>query len=224
VSAIRLACFDLDGTLVDSTADIRAALAYALAEVGPADPAHDEAALAQAGLGHPLEEFFALARPASHPASDATSRARFIAAYRAHYHAHLLDKTRPFPGVIDTLGALTAHRSAGLRLAVATTKRSDTAVRVISGLGLHPYFDLVLGTDGIPHKPAPDLLLLAARRLERSPADGLMVGDTERDIQAGRAAGMRTCGVAWGATGRARLHRAEADHVIEHFAEVVTLL
>jgi phosphoglycolate phosphatase-like HAD superfamily hydrolase len=74
------------------------------------------------------------------------------------------------------------------------------------------------------HKPAPDLLFAAARQLDRAPTDGLMVGDTERDIAAGRAAGMLTCGVTWGATGRARLRAAGADHLIDRFAELPALL
>jgi phosphoglycolate phosphatase len=108
-------------------------------------------------------------------------------------------------------------------VAVATTKRSDTAERVVRGLGLRDLFDLVLGTDGIPHKPAPDLLLLAARQLDRPTASGLMVGDTERDIRAGRAAGMATCGVTWGAAGQTLRHAAP-DHMIERFDQLLELL
>src|SRR6185369_10869664 len=70
-STLRLVCFDLDGTLVDSTADIQEALEHALSAVGPADPELDDRALLAAGMGTPLEEFFALARPPGHPAAHA---------------------------------------------------------------------------------------------------------------------------------------------------------
>jgi phosphoglycolate phosphatase len=103
---------------------------------------------------------------------------------------------------------------------VATTKKTDTAQRVIRGLGLEAYFDAVLGTDGIPHKPAPDLLHLAARTVDRTGAPGLMVGDTERDLQAGRAAGMKTCGVSWGVQGADGLRLHQPDWLIDRFAEV----
>src|SRR6185437_13841720 len=91
-----LLCFDLDGTLVDSHADIRAALEHALASVGPRDAALEERSLGAAGLGLPLEEFFALARPGG----TLDARRLFIDEYRRHYHAHLLDRTRPLDGVV----------------------------------------------------------------------------------------------------------------------------
>jgi phosphoglycolate phosphatase len=216
----RLLCLDLDGTLVDSQADIRTALEVALAAVGPGDPQRDELALGRVGLGLPLDEFYALARPAG----DAAGRQRFVAAYRSHYHAHLLDRTRPFPGVEETLAALAPARAAGLRVAVATTKRTDTARRVVEGLGLVRHFDAVLGTDGIPHKPAPDLLWLAARTVGREPSGGLMVGDTDRDVLAGRAAGMATCGVGWGVLGADGLRAHAPDYLIESFSSVLELL
>jgi phosphoglycolate phosphatase len=216
----RLLCFDLDGTLVDSTADIRAALEAALSAVGPPQPASEEVALGSAGLGLPLEEFFAIARPDG----DVAARRAFIDAYRGHYHAHLLDRTRPFDGVVETLASLTPLRARGLRTAVATTKKTDTARRVVKGLGLDGYFDAVLGTDGIPHKPAPDLLLLCARTVERPAGDGMMIGDTERDLRAGRAAGMKTCGVGWGVMGHEGLRPHAPDYLISCFPELLDLV
>ena len=218
--SFSLLCFDLDGTLVDSTADIHAALQHALGQVDPPQPANEAVALGAAGLGLPLEEFFALARPGG----DLSSRSRFIDAYRSHYHAHLLDNTSPFEGVVETLERLGPLRAGGLRTAVATTKKTDTARRVIAGLGLDRYFDAVLGTDGIPHKPAPDLLLLASRTVDREPQHGLMVGDTDRDILAGRAAGMKTCGVGWGVLGHDGLRPHAPDYLISRFDELLAVV
>jgi phosphoglycolate phosphatase len=220
-----LICFDLDGTLVDSTADIRAALVHALAAVPPADPLRDEHALGCAGLGLPLEEFYALARPEPHIAAGAAGRRRFTDAYRTHYHANLLNHTRAFPTVAATLALIGPLRQEGLRTAIATTKRTATAERVLGGLGLAHHFDLILGTeDPMPHKPAPDLLLACAQRLERDPRRGLMVGDTERDVLAGRAAEMRTCGVTYGVLGADGLAPHAPDWMIERFDELLPLL
>jgi phosphoglycolate phosphatase len=216
----QLLCFDLDGTLVDSTADIRGALIHALGVLGPLAPALQEKALGSAGLGLPLEEFYRLVRPDG----DAAGCVAFIDAYRTHYHAHLLDQTRPFDGVVETLSQLRPLRERGLRTAVATTKKTDTARKVVAGLGLADYFDAVLGTDGIPHKPAPDLLFLAARTVERLPASGLMIGDTDRDVLAGRAAGMTTCGVGWGVMGHEGLRPHAPDYLISRFEELLALV
>jgi len=222
---LELVCFDLDGTLVDSTADIRAALVHALAEVPPSDVRLDEHALSCAGLGLPLDEFYALARPAPHPQAGDAGRRRFIDAHRDYYHSHLLDKTRPFDGVAATLELVKPLRARGLRTAVATTKRTLTAERVLGGLGLAHHFDLILGTEPpMPHKPAPDLLLACAQRLDRDPRRALMVGDTERDVLAGRAAGMRTCGVTYGVLGAEGLTPHAPDHLVDRFADVWPLI
>jgi phosphoglycolate phosphatase len=242
--------FDLDGTLVDSGGDIHAALRVALSEV--ADGRHsqdaDEEALRLGAHGLALDGFFRRVRPG---ASEAGLRA-FIAAYRQHYHSHLLDNTRPFPGVVqglERLGQLRARSRARdgtprLRLAVATTKLTATARRMVTELGLGEFFDWVQGSDGLRVKPDPQVLhvtLEALEALERAaaapgavPASAppapdssrfcLMVGDTEFDILAGRAAGMRTCAVAWSEIPRARLLEAEPDHFADSFAHIVELV
>jgi phosphoglycolate phosphatase len=225
VATYELICFDLDGTLVDSAADIRASLVHALAAVPPSDAPRDEHALGCAGLGLPLDEFYAIARPAPHPLAGDEGRRRFVDAYRGYYHAHLLDHTRAFPGVAATLELVKPLRAAGLRTAVATTKKTLTAERVLAGLSLAQHFDLILGTEEpMPHKPAPDLLLACAARLARDPARGLMVGDTERDVLAGRAAGMRTCGVTYGVLGVEGLTPHAPDFLVDRFADLWPLV
>jgi phosphoglycolate phosphatase len=220
-----LLCFDLDGTIVDSIEDMRAALVHADVALGGGDAAARRTMLEATGHGLTLAELFALARPRLNVDGDEgrVACAAFIAAYRAYYHAHLLDRTVPYPGVVETLAALTPLRRDGLRTVIASTKKTDTAARVIAGLGLAPYFDLVLGTDGIPHKPAPDLLLLAARRTGHA-GPAMMVGDTVRDIEAGRAAGFVTCAVAYGAASADDLERAAPDHRIERFPDLLPLV
>src|SRR5258708_3314498 len=105
--------------------DIRDALVTAL-DVVAGDPERDRLALSSAGLGLPLEDFFALARPERFAAGDRDGLRLFVDTYRAHYHAHLLDRTRPFDGVLETLDRIRPLRATGLRTAVATTKKTDT--------------------------------------------------------------------------------------------------
>ncbi len=241
--------FDLDGTLVDSSQDIHGSLRVALAEIADGRTSHaaDAEALRLGAHGQPLDWFFRAARPQG---SEAGLR-EFIAAYRQHYHAHLLDNTRPFPGVAEGLLRLAELRARSLhadgtprlRLAVATTKLTATARRVVEELGLAEFFDWVQGSDGLRVKPDPQVLHVAMQALghpvglppaqtHESPAArdltppqwGLMVGDTDYDILAGRAAGLRTCAVAWSELPRARLLSAQPDHMAEQFAHVVDLV
>jgi phosphoglycolate phosphatase len=174
--------FDLDGTLVDSLPDIISSFRHGFTGLGLPVPHETEV---HALIGLPLEAMYATFAPAHVPA--------LVAAYREHYPRNYLNRSRPFPGVVEVLRAL---RERGYAVAIATTKRTDVARRFVEALGLAAEVDLVQGTDGFPHKPAPDVILRALAALG---AEGLwMVGDTTHDIHAGKAAGLRTYAVTWG--------------------------
>lgn len=209
--------FDLDGTLADSAADISLALRRAFEDleirvVKPIESLVD---------GSPLEEIFAVAAPgADHLLFD-----RFVSRYRAHYHATGHSQTRLYPGVIETLEALSmlAPRP---RLAIATAKRPEAARGLAAATGIAGYFDVIDGSGGtaMRHKPAPDLLLSVSRALDVDPTRSLMIGDTARDILAGRAAGMRTAAVLYGLGSREDLSAAAPDHTFEDIEDVLSLV
>ena len=187
--------FDLDGTLVDSLPDIIASFQYAFTRLGLRVPSDAEVRVL---IGHPLEAMYAHFAP-EHVAALSTL-------YREHYPLNFTTRSRPYPGVVETLGLL---RERGYRLAIATTKRTDMARRFVEALGLASALDHVQGTDGFPHKPAPDVI---HRALAALGAQGLwMVGDTVHDIQAGKAAGLRTYAVTWGTHDAALLATAAPD-------------
>src|SRR5687768_3684013 len=129
-SRFPLVIFDLDGTLVDSFEDIRVGIRVALAAVG-LEVTPELLALATRGV--PLEDFFRAA--ACEPAADPERFAGFVDAYRAHYLPGCLTHTLPYPRIPETLRALRALTPAP-KIAVATTKRSETAERVLAGTGL----------------------------------------------------------------------------------------
>lgn len=209
--------FDLDGTLADSAADIGLALRRAFEDLEirvqrPIESLVD---------GSPLEEIFAVAAPGA----DTPLFERFVSRYRAHYQATGHSQTRLYPGVIETLEALSllAPRP---RLAIATSKRAEAARGLAMTTGIARYFDVIDGTGGssMRHKPAPDLLLAVARALSVDPARALMVGDTARDIAAGRAAGMCTAAVLYGLGSREDLRAASPDHTLEDIEDVLSLV
>lgn len=195
----RALVFDLDGTLVDSLPDIVWSFRAAFEAEGLPVPGDDDV---RARIGLPLEDMAA-------DFTDDLGEVRSVCdAYRRIYPDHFTERTRPFPGAVEVLREL---RKRGWLLAVATTKRSSMATRLVEALGLTAHLDHVQGTDGIPHKPAPDVILAALSVLR---AEGAwMVGDTVTDLQAGRAAGLRTFGVSWGTHDAERLAAVGPDHL-----------
>jgi len=201
--------FDLDGTLVDSLADITASFRHALRAAGLPPPSDGEMADL---IGRPLVEMFRRAAPAA----DAGALAE---AYRAHYREHMADRSRPYPGVPELLARL---RGEGYALVVATTKRTATARRLAEAVGLLPLLDHVQGSDGLPPKPAPDVVLAAVRAVG---GQGVcMVGDTTHDVLAGRAAGLCTFAVTWGNHDAATLAAAGPDHLEPDLSRLPRLL
>lgn len=199
--------FDLDGTLVDSLPDIVSSFRRAFTVQGLVEP-REEAV--RALIGRPLEEM------AETFVSSEREVLAVCNAYREIYPRHFTDATRPFPGVLDVLDEL---RRRGVATAVATTKRTDMAVRLVRALGLDRFLDHVQGTDGIPHKPAPDVIFAALRAV--GGVGTWMVGDTVADLRAGRAAGLRTYGVTWGTHGRAMLASESPDVVADDLSHLL---
>src|SRR5881628_4072421 len=125
--------------------------------------------------------------------------------------ASVQDGMRAYPGIREALASLAAWK-----LAAVTNKRRDTSVEALRVTGLLPFFALVLGGDSVPRKkPAPDPILKAASALGVHPTECAIVGDTEVDVRAGKAAGARTIGVTWGYGTRARLEDAGVDYLVE---------
>ncbi|AKQ63862.1 Phosphoglycolate phosphatase [Myxococcus hansupus] len=175
--------FDLDGTLVDSLPDIIDSFLHAFARQGLPAPTY---AQVRAFIGHPLDWMYSQFAASEHVPA-------LCAAYREHYPLHFHRNSRPYAGVTEVLRTL---RERGYLLAVATTKRPDMARSFVDAMGLGPLLHHVQGTEGFPHKPAPDVLHHALAALGTG---GLwMVGDTALDVRAGQAAGLRTYAVTWG--------------------------
>lgn len=176
---------DLDGTLVDSVADLGTAVNALRGEL--ALPAlRLEQVRAYVGDGARLLVTRAL--PAG--AFRETHLERFLDLYRRH----LLDQTRPYPGIIDFL-----HRHPPKKLAVVTNKPWRLSCDLLRGLGIAEHFAVIIGGDSCAtKKPDPEPLREALRRLGAAPAQAVMIGDHHTDLHAGRAAGTAICFCAWG--------------------------
>ncbi len=188
---LRAVLFDLDGTLIDSAPDLARA-----ANALRADRGLEPLPLSQyrphggSGARGMLAQAFGL-RPAD--AGYESFKQEFL----DRYAQLMFDNTQPFPGVAAQLAGL---RAAGLALGVVTNKAERFALPLVAALALG--IEVVVGGDSTAHvKPHPAPLLEAARRLGLPAANCLYVGDDERDIVAGRAAGMSTAVAAWGYLG-----------------------
>ena len=209
MARLRGVIYDLDGTLVDSRADLADSVNAMLRRMGL--PEHEERVvwsfvgegaerLIRRSLGLQNEARYAEAAPI----------------WREEYGARLLAKTRLYDGIEALLRA-----PPGLR-AVLTNKPGGFARQILRGLRIDCAFQAVLGGDEGPRKPAPDCLLILCERLCIQPAEAIMVGDSTVDVATGKAAGVPSCAVAWGLGERSAL--AAADHLCETPAELSALL
>jgi HAD superfamily hydrolase (TIGR01509 family) len=177
--------FDIDGTLLDSARDICGAIQQVLLRQNRPDVPFD---FLKGYIGLHLIEVFTDVFPHYTPAQIEA----LILEYRTVYPARRHQQTSVYPGVKEALSGL------GGRKSTATTKGTPTTRLVLEQFGLIQYFDHVQGTDGIPCKPAPDVILTALHNIQADPAECLMVGDSAADMEAGRRAGVRTCAVRYG--------------------------
>jgi phosphoglycolate phosphatase len=207
---VRAALFDLDGTLLDSLADIGHAMNHALAAHGL--PTHPLPAYRHF-VGEGVRQ---LVRKASAPEGREAVHEALLAAYHAHYDAHLLDNTRPFPGVPEVLARLAAD---GVRLGVLSNKADGFTRRLVEHFFPGVPFGAVYGErPGVPRKPDPAGALGLAAELGVSPAACAFVGDTAVDMGTARAAGMLAVGVTWGFRDAEEL-RAQGAQVLASTAD-----
>jgi 2-phosphoglycolate phosphatase len=205
--------FDLDGTLIDSAQDVVASVRYAVEKVFPGREAPDaDDVLVQ--VGKPLE---VVVREMELAVGDADVR-RFVDVYRAHYAEHFNEHTRLYPQVKELLDYL---KTAGVSLAVVTTKHQTQADFTVAGCGLSGYFDYVHGwQEGRQHKPHPEPVLTALARLDLEAGAAIMVGDSELDIEAAKAAGVDTCAVTYGFRPAWLLQSYHPDYLVTRAADI----
>jgi len=213
--------FDLDGTLVDSRADLVTAVNLMLAEVG-ARGLHSEEVINFVGEGARLLVERSLQAVWRRVPSDLEIDLA-LSLFKRHYRDHLLDQTALYPGVGETLDRF--QQLGHWPLAIVTNKPYDLTIALLEGLGLRHHFAVVVGGDSLPErKPSPLMVLEASRQCGYPATQALMVGDSPVDIAAGRRAGATTCGYAGGFRRREELVDAGADFLIDHFPELLRLV
>lgn len=188
-NSVRAVIFDLDGTLVDTGGEIALALNRTLAELGLAQrEQRDIEAMVGRGVRVLVER--ALAGQAG------TDVAATVERFEAHYASTVATVARLFPGVLAGLHRL---RQAGVPMGVVTNKPRFFTLALLERLEVARLFaTVVAGDDGIRRKPHGDMLVAACEKLGSPPAQSLMVGDSDNDVAAARAAGCPVWCVPYG--------------------------
>lgn len=219
MTRLRLALFDVDGTLVDSQGHIKLSMTRAFEAEGIAVPA-PEAVVGIVGLSLPV----AIATLA--PELDEVQVARMVEVYKDTYAslrgADAAASSPLYPGALACLAALAADEA--VLLGVATGKSRRGLTHVLEMHGLSQRFLTTQVADDHPSKPHPSMVLTAMAELGVAPADTVMIGDTAFDMDMGRAAGVRCLGVTWGYHGSEALRGAGADRLASNFDQVPELL
>lgn len=213
---IRLAAFDLDGTVADTLRDLAQAVNHALAERGLS--------------GHPVDAYRRfvgngadnLIRTALGDAYTDENFRCVKEGFQAYYTAHSMDFTAPYDGMAEVLDALSRR---GIMTTVISNKPHRFVPAILRAMYPDHRFDLGWGQqERFPRKPAPDALICAMDELGVTPDQTLYIGDSNVDVRFGHAAGVRVCGVEWGFRGREELAAEGADMIVSDPAELLDVI
>ena len=204
----RLVIFDLDGTLLNTIADLAVATNEALRAMGY--PTHAEEVI-QTFVGNGVSKLLERSMPLDKRTEEniALVRRHFM----AYYDQHNADLSTPYPGIADMLSRL---QEDGVMLAVASNKYQSATEKLIARYFPHINFVCVLGQrQGIPVKPSPDIVLEIMEKANVSRSDTLYVGDSGVDMQTACNAGIDSVAVSWGFRPRAELEAFRTLAIID---------
>jgi len=210
--------FDLDGTLIDSEPDLRAALNRLLEEMGRRLVRRDEVVM-MIGDGIPKLVERALEATGG-PIGDGLQPA--ITRYSIFYERAPADLSVLFPGVTEMLAKLQAE---GARMGLCTNKPEKPARDILEIFGIAKYFDAVVGGDTLTgvRKPDPRHLGAVLDALGTTPARAVMVGDNANDVNTAKALGVPAIAVSFGYP-RGPVAALRADAVIDRFDDLFAAL
>ena len=215
---MKLAIFDVDGTLVDSRAMITASMQSAFEAVGLAAPSR-ERSLSIVGLSL-LDAMKVLA-----PEAEDAIHHRLAAAYKQAFWEHRAAGAHTedlFDGALDLLSRLRARDD--VLLGIATGKSRRGVDHLIERHGFDGWFATIQTADGHPSKPHPSMVVTALAETGLQPAAAIVIGDTSFDMEMARAAGAGAAGVAWGNHPVVELQRAGAHMIANDFNELESQL
>ncbi|MBQ7692928.1 MAG: HAD family hydrolase [Oscillospiraceae bacterium] len=207
--------FDMDGTVLDTLADLTNAVNHVLALYGMPQRTPREVA---GFLGNGAERLLTLSVPAG--TSRETVR-EMLAVYQPWYDAHCAILTAPYPGILKLMETL---KKAGVKQAVISNKQ-DRAVRRLADEHFPGLLETAVGeSETVRRKPNPDAVLAALREMDVRSEDAVYVGDTEVDLRTAANAQLDCAAVGWGFRSEAQLRAAGAGHIFQSAEELLSWL
>lgn len=210
--AIDLIIFDQDGTLVDSRVDISNGVNHALKNLGL--PVLDIDTI----TGYVGEGITKLIENVLGPQRGLLEKARSL--FLEYYSSHIADNTYLYPNVAEILEFFRKKKKA-----VISNKLEALTRGLLKELSVLHYFDIILGGDSTDRKkPFPDSVFKVLNELGIESISALMVGDSPTDIEAGKWAGVLTCGVSYGYRERGEILKAGPDFLIDDIIELKEII
>ncbi len=207
--------FDLDGTLLDTLADLHASVNIALAHNGMPPRTIDEV---RTFLGNGYLYLISHCVPSGTPEEKTRETLEYFEKY---YYSHSMDTTRPYDGIPEVVDTLAKD---GYKLAIVSNK-GMAAVKELAAHFFNGTIDVAIGeSDDVRRKPAPDAALLGMRMLGAAKEETLYVGDSEVDIATAKNAGIDCLSVSWGFRTRKWLEENGATHIIDRPCEIADFL
>ncbi|MEG1886977.1 MAG: HAD family hydrolase [Oscillospiraceae bacterium] len=214
---IKAVLFDLDGTLINTLADLCDSANYSLKKMGyPPQPLNNFKMYVGDGIPKMLER--AMPKPMACHSNIEKAKAFFM----EYYSVHNSDKTAHYDGMPQLIAEL---RKKGFKTAVVTNKDEKMAKVILDKLYGENTFDLIFGArEGVPTKPDPTLALMAMKELKVLAQECVFIGDSGVDIKTAVNSGAFPVGVLWGFRGRDELVSSGAKQLINHPSELISII
>ena len=210
----KLVIFDLDGTLLDTIADLAESANYALKQLGY--PTHDVETI-RTFVGNGINKLLERALPSHEQTEENVIRMR--SHFVPYYDVHNADLSNPYPGIVSLLEDLQAK---GIQIAVASNKYQEATVKLVKQYFPNIDFIEILGQrEGINVKPDPTIVFDIQQKADVSKEDILYVGDSGVDMQTAINAGVDAVGVTWGFRPRAELESFQPMGLIDKAEELL---
>lgn len=213
----KLIIFDLDGTLLNTIADLAHSTNYALNKLGY--PTH-EIEKYNFMVGNGIDKLFERALPEGEKSKENVLRVR--KEFVPYYDVHNADDSRPYPGIPELLAYLQAS---GIQIAVASNKYQAATQKLIDHYFPEIHFTAVFGQrEGVKVKPDPTVVFDILEVAKVTKEDVLYVGDSGVDMQTAANAGVTACGVTWGFRPRAELEEFSPQYIVDTAEEIKRLI